>query len=183
MTQEEQELYNKLKKEVSKANQRLARLQSFTGRDTSWAAKKLEQVLDNEKIGAWTPASRISLSKEMSLEQLMRIDKSISQFLNSKVSTIRGIKKQIKSVKKGFEREFDVSEEEAEAMYEAFEDDLLGWIFRYIEPSEFWALVQEAREYNYSEQQWIDLIKDYINFGNDLDVLDKLKAIYERYVL
>ena len=183
MTQEEKDLYNKLKKEVSKANGRLASLQRYTGRDVSWSGKKLQQVLDNEKIGAWTPSSRIYLRKDMDIEQLKRIDKAVNQFLNSKVSKIPGIKNQIKASKKGFQKTFEVSEEEAEAMYEAFEDDLLGWIFKYIEPSTFWALIQEAKENNYSEEKFINMIKDYIDFGNDLDIKEKLLQIYERYVL
>ena len=119
----------------------------------------------------------------MNLTQLRAVAKATRQFLNSKTSTVSGVKKQIKAIKKGFQKSLDLTDEEAEAIYEAFDEDLLQWIYRYIEPSEFWALVQEAKEMNYSENQWLKLIEDYIYIGNDDDIKEKLILIYERYVL
>lgn len=143
----------------------------------------MRNKLDSELIGAWTDSSRIKLNKSMNLTQLRAVAKATRQFLNSKTSTVSGVKKQIKAIKKGFQKSLDLTDEEAEAIYEAFDEDLLQWIYRYIEPSEFWALVQEAKEMNYSENQWLKLIEDYIYIGNDDDIKEKLILIYERYVL
>ena len=143
----------------------------------------MRNKLDSELIGAWTDSSRIKLNKSMTLTQLRAVAKATRQFLNSKTSTVSGVKKQIKAIKKGFQKSLDLTDEEAEAIYEAFDEDLLQWIYRYIEPSEFWALVQEAKEMNYSENQWLKLIEDYIYIGNDDDIKEKLILIYERYVL
>ena len=182
MTPQEKKLYDELKSEVKKANQRLVRLEREFGKE-SWASKKLRNKLDSELIGAWSDSSRIKLNKSMNLTQLRAVAKATRQFLNSKTSTVSGVKKQIKAIKKGFQKSLDLTDEEAEAIYEAFDEDLLQWIYRYIEPSEFWALVQEAKEMNYSENQWLKLIEDYIYIGNDDDIKEKLILIYERYVL
>lgn len=182
MTPQEKKLYDELRKEVKKANQRLVRLEREFGKE-SWASKKLRNKLDSELIGAWSDSSRIKLNKSMNLTQLRAVAKATRQFLNSKTSTVSGVKKQIKAIKKGFQKSLDLTDEEAEAIYEAFDEDLLQWIYRYIEPSEFWALVQEAKEMNYSENQWLKLIEDYIYIGNDDDIKEKLLLIYERYVL
>lgn len=48
------ELYNELRKLVKKANQRLVRLERFTGRQNSWSSKILRNKLDTEKLNAWT---------------------------------------------------------------------------------------------------------------------------------
>ena len=183
MTQEETELYNKLKKEVSKANSRLARLQSYTGRDVSWAGKKLQQVLDNEKIGAWTPSSRISINKDMNLQQLQRVDKAIKEFLDNKsMSTIRKIKKQKQTSMEGFKTTFDVSDAEAQAMYEAFEDDLLSWAYRKIDPSNFWGLQRDAIETNMTEKTFIDNMYSLSQMQQDKDISEKFSEIYKKYV-
>ena len=175
------ELLNEVKKEVSKANQRLARLESQFGKDT-WASKKLSSKLDNETLGAWSSASRIKIPKDVTPDDLERIKKATEEFLRAKTSTVRGVKNQIQSIKGGFKKTFDVSDEEAEAMYQAFNEDLIQWITRYIEPSEFWQIIQEAKENHLSEDSFEKLIDNYIMIGNDDDIREKLEQIYERYV-
>lgn len=67
-------------------------------------------------------------------------------------------------------------------MYQAFNEDLIQWITRYIEPSEFWQIIQEAKEMRLSEDGFEKLIDDYIEIGNDDDIREKLEQIYNRYV-
>ena len=151
------------------------------GKDT-WASKKLSSKLDNESLGAWSSASRIKIPKDATPDDLARIQKATEEFLRAKTSTIRGVKNQIKSIKSGFKKTYDVTDEEAEAMYQAFNEDLIQWITRYIEPSEFWQIIQEAKEMRLSEDGFEKLIDDYIEIGNDDDIREKLEQIYNRYV-
>ena len=67
-------------------------------------------------------------------------------------------------------------------MYQAFNEELIQWITRYIEPSEFWQIIQEAKEMRLSEDGFEKLIDDYIEIGNDDDIREKLEQIYHRYV-
>lgn len=181
MTPQEKKLYDELKSEVKKANQRLVRLEREFGKE-SWASKKLRNKLDSELIGAWTDSSRIKLNKSMNLTQLRAVAKATRQFLNSKTSTVSGVKKQIKAIKKGFQKSFDISEEEAEVIFEAMEEDIIQYAYRYIEPSEFWDVIEEAKELNYSEEKFIDSFARHANIIPDDDLKEKLMLIYERYV-
>lgn len=81
------ELYNELKKLVKKANQRLVRLERFTGRQNAWASKILRNKLDTAKLNAWTVKNRIRINKNMSITQLKGIKRATENFLNSKTST------------------------------------------------------------------------------------------------
>ena len=67
-------------------------------------------------------------------------------------------------------------------MYQAFNEELIQWIRKYIEPSEFWQIIQEAKEKNLDESGFEKLIDDYIEIGNDDDIREKLEQIYSRYV-
>lgn len=185
MTQEELKLYNELKKEISKANSRLARLEKFTGKPYSWAAQDLYDVLSVEKLNAWSKSNKIRINKEMSEEQLKRIMWATKEFLNKRTSTITGIKKRIKNVKAGFQYGIGVTAEQAEHIWRAFEDDLVKWALRYYDPSEFWALIHEAIETNMSEQRFTE---EFIKRANiveeiDADFRDLVHQLYKQEVL
>lgn len=188
MTPEEKKQYNELRKEVNKANQRIAKIEKAYGKG-SWAIKKLYSYLEADYIQAITNTGRISLKQSYSDIQLRAIRKATNQFLKSKTSTLSGIKTQIKKIKAGIKENIDVTDKEAEILYETFNEDLLRWIFQYIEPSDFWALLMEAKDYNYSYDRFengvlslsSDLV-DLINTINDLDTKEKLQEIYDRYV-
>ena len=180
--QSKEELYSELKKEVRKANQRIARIEKNFGKAESWAVRKLTSRIDIEPLGAWSSRERITINSKMDINQLRRIQRATELFLGSNTSKIRGIKAQIKSTKQGFKKNLDISDEEAERIYQAFSEDLLQWIFRYIDPSTFWALVEEAKDMGMSKKSFVDMLRDYIDFGNDLDIIEKLEQIYERYV-
>lgn len=123
----------------------------------------------------------------MTITQMRATIKATQQFLNSKTSRVGGVKEvrktTIKSIAKsmGTEEE-DLTNEEAEALYDMLSDDYVTDILKYIPASEFWALIEDAKENGDTEQQFIDRIKDYIEFGNDLDMKNKLIVIYVKYV-
>lgn len=87
MKNENLELYNEIRKLIKRANQRLVRLERFTGRQNSWASKILRNKLDSEKLNAWTVKGRIRINKNMSKTQLHAIKRATENFLNSKTST------------------------------------------------------------------------------------------------
>lgn len=161
-------------------------LKEHSGKDT-WAIKKLRAKLATEPLLAWTRTGRVRVNKSMSITQMRATIKAVQQFLNSKTSRVGGVKEvrktTIKSIAKsmGTEEE-DLSNEEAEALYDMLSDDYVTDILKYIPASEFWALIEDAKENGDTEQQFIDRIKDYIEFGNDLDMKNKLIVIYVKYV-
>lgn len=186
MTPEQAKLFNELKKLSKRANQRLVRLERAFGKDT-WASKRLRNKLDIESLQAWTRTGRVKVNKSMTITQMKATIKATQQFLNSKTSRVKGVKEvrktTISQIAKsiGTEEE-ELTDEEAETLYDLLSDDYVTDLTKYIPPSELWAIIEDARESNDTEQQFVDRISDYIYYGNDSDMINKLKIIYEKYV-
>ena len=187
MNETQAELFRELTKLSKRANQRLVRLERAFGKDT-WAARKLRNRLDIEPVQAWTNTGRVRVNKSMTITQLRATIKATQQFLNSQTSTVRGVKQvrkqQIANISKqlGTEEE-DLTFEEAETLYMMFEDtDFTFFVPRYMTASEFWAEIEQAKEYNLNENEFIESLRQYIEFGNDEEMLVRIRAIYNKYV-
>ena len=126
LTREEQELFIELKKLSKKANQRIVRLEREFGKDT-WATKYLKEKLATEPLQAWTVSGRVKANKSMTVIQMKGTIKATNEFLNSSISTKRGIKKAkqkaIKTLKTRFSTDVsDITYAEAESLTNFFED-------------------------------------------------------------
>ena len=126
LTREEQELFNELKKLSKRANQRIVRLEREFGKDT-WATKYLKEKLATEPLQAWTISGRVKVNKSMTVTQMKATIKATKEFLNSSISTKRGVKKAkqkaIKTLKTRFSTDVsDITYPEAEALTNFFED-------------------------------------------------------------
>lgn len=126
LTREEQELFNELKKLSKRANQRIVRLEREFGKDT-WATKYLKEKLATEPLQAWSISGRVKANKSMTVTQMKATIKATKEFLNSSISTKRGIKKAkqkaIKTLKTRFSTDVsDITYAEAEALTNFFED-------------------------------------------------------------
>ena len=115
LTPEQEQLHKELKVLVKRANQRLVRLERNFGVD-SWASKKLKARLSTERLKAFSNNNRIRLNKSMSTTQLRAVKKATEQFLNSKTSTVAGIKSikknTVKKLKENYESDFDIKFED-----------------------------------------------------------------------
>lgn len=158
ISQEQQKLYEELKKFAKRANQRIVRLEREFGKD-KWAVKNLRDRLDTQKLNAWTKTGRIKYNKSMTITELRAVIKATKQFLNSQTSTKRGIKqvrkKQIEGIKRSMSIDEEFTYEEAEALYRLFEDtDFTYFVAKYFTASEFWSLIQEAKDQNLDENRF-----------------------------
>ena len=136
LTREEQELFNELKKLSKRANQRIVRLEREFGKDT-WATKYLKEKLTTEPLQAWTISGRVRVNKSMTVTQMKATIKATKEFLNSSISTKRGVKKAkqkaIKTLKTRFSTDVsDISYEEAEALTSFFEDKEVNSVTNFI---------------------------------------------------
>lgn len=136
LTREEQELFNELKKLSKRANQRIVRLEREFGKDT-WATKYLKEKLATEPLQAWSISGRIKANKSMTVTQMKATIKATKEFLNSSISTKRGVKKAkqkaIKTLKTRFSTDVsDISYEEAEALTSFFEDKKVNSVTNFI---------------------------------------------------
>lgn len=186
MNKEQIELFNELKKLSKRANQRIVRLEREFGKDT-WATKNLRNKLATEPLQAWTKSGRVKVNKSMTITQMKATIKATNQFLNSKTSTIRGVKQVKKSTIKKLSKslgtdEEDITEEEAEALYDLTTEDFMPDILKYIPASNLWAIILDAKEKNDSLNNFIRRIEDYVIIGNDMDLKRKLERLYNEYV-
>ena len=180
----DEKLLNELKQEISKANRRLLALEKFTGKEYSWAGQKLYDKLSVEKLNAWKNG-RIKITLDMTDENLRRVLAATKSFLSSKTSTVRGVKMRAKNIKANFKSGIGVSDEQAERIYQAFEEDIIKWALRYVDASELWALIQEAKETNMSEQKFTGEFMKRANIagGIDADFADLLHDLFEQEVI
>lgn len=126
LTREEQELFSELKKLSKRANQRIVRLEREFGKDT-WATKYLKEKLATEPLQAWSISGRVKANKSMTVTQMKATIKATKEFLNSSISTKRGVKKAKQKAIKTLETRFstdvsDITYAEAEALTRFFED-------------------------------------------------------------
>lgn len=185
MNPEQQKLFEELKKLAKRANQRIVRLEREFGKET-WATKKLRNKLAIEPLQAWTTSGRIKVNKSMTVLQLQKTIKATEQFLDSQTSTIGGVKKVRKEQIKKIQERFDIKDreftyEDAENFYDVFDDEY-NWILQYITPSEFQAMVADAIEQHDRENDWVKRIEEYIEIGNDLDLVSKCIRLYDKFV-
>ena len=180
--------YDKLKKNVIKANKAIERIEKQYGED-SWGVTRLYNKLDNETYKGITKGGKIRLNKNMSDIQLKAIEKATNNFLdNKKTSTLTGIKGVIKDVKSSLKATYGdmgskLSNKEVNKLYDLVEDKDKRIITEQIGASNTWATLVEAKERGLSENEFIELIDKRTDADiKDLDTLDFLEDIYNNYM-
>ena len=186
LTPEEQELFNELKKLSKRANQRIVRLERAFGKDT-WATKYLKEKLESEPVQAWTTKGRVKVNKSMSLTQMRATIKATKEFLNSSISTQRGVKKAkikaIKTLKTRFSTDVsDISYEEAEALTKFFEDNEVNGITNFIPGSDALAIIEEAREMKSDYTTFASQMESIIRYNKGSSYENILRKIYAKYI-
>ena len=152
----------------------------------TWASKKLQNRLNTDLVDSWTESGRIKLNKSMSITQLKAVAKATKMFLNSKTSTVGGVKQTIKNTKLGLKKIIEngenIPDDEIETIYDLMSDDYLRELSDYIPPSDLAVLLQESREKSDNEEDFTKRISNYIELGNDNDLKSKLTMIYNKYI-
>ncbi|MCI6789368.1 MAG: hypothetical protein MR606_05970 [Mollicutes bacterium] len=207
-----QEIFKQVQNEVREANKRLNKLERGydinrakrnpkTGRferpaNTSmrksyksgtWSSKKLKKRLTTETTKAWKEG-RIKINENMTITQLRAVQKATRQFMKSVTSTVSGIervKKETISSLKGTLSidEEEITEEEAETLYDMLSDEDFSTLVNKIGASTAWALIEDAKEANDTENQFITRLSRYAFKINDETMKNKALKIYEKYVI
>lgn len=147
----------------------------------SFASKKLS-VVDQYNENT----NRITLRGNESYQELIELDRATTKFLQSKTSTLTGIKEVEQGIKQNIKNkmdEFDLSKSEIETLYNFFEDEDFAYIRKYIDPSDLWVFIETAKQENMDADDWIKNIENYIGsdaFGRDEDLRDRLTSIYNK---
>ena len=186
LTPEEQELFNELKKLSKRANQRIVRLERAFGKDT-WATKYLKEKLESEPVQAWTTKGRVRVNKSMTQIQMRATIKATKEFLNSSISTQRGVKrakqKAIKTLKTRYSTDVsDITYKEAEALTYFFDDKEVNGITNFIPGSTVVGIIEEAREMKTNYRTFGSQMQAVVKYNKGTSYEDILRRIYIKYV-
>ncbi len=179
------ELYYELRKLAKRANQRILRLEREFGFETG-VVKRLQYRLDSQVVNAWTKGGRVRYNKSMSEKQMKATLKALKDFNASIQSRVSGAKKLFKYRAEQIAKAFDLSPEEidrgdVEKFYE-IAAERHSRILELIDPSRFFALVQEAKDINATFEQWIKILEQEIEIGNDKELIADAYYLYNKYV-
>lgn len=147
----------------------------------SFASKKLS-IVDQYNENT----NRITLRGNESYQELIELDRATTKFLQSKTSTLSGIKEVEQGIKQNIKNkmdEFDLSKDEIETLYNFFEDEDFAYIRKYIDPSDLWVFLETAKQENVDVNDWLKSIENYIGsdaFGRDEDLRSRLISIYNK---
>lgn len=179
---EAEKLLRKLKRQATKANKRLRDLQK-TYKNETWSEKNLYAKLGGSGI---TKTGLVKANKKMSEAELRNSLKATEQFLNDKRSTVKGLEKVKDKMKIAFkdtmETEYDFTAEEADSLYQLFEDESYSEMMKYFSPSEIFALIREANEKGISnEKDFINMFWNYIDFTENKGIRKTLSNFYKTF--
>lgn len=179
--------YEKLLKDVRKANQRIQKIQGRYG-ESSWAVNQLYEKIDNNNInGISTLTGNIRISRNMSDIQLRAIQKATKIFLDSQTSTLRGVRKAVNNMQEALKKNYSdinkpLSDKDAEKLYNIIENRDIRNTVEQIGASETWTRTLRAKEQNLSKDKFIDLFRNTNIDINDLDIKADLERIYQMYM-
>lgn len=180
----------KLNHLVRVANNRLRRMQEYTGKDVSWSAYNLQARLEG-KTGAWSKNNLIELNDNMSEQDLSRVLSATTQFLKTKTSKLSGIKSVIKQTTKDIGVNLGITNEQAESYYRLLKDDNFTFFQSKSEArsSEMWAIIEETKEkhlsYGQFEKRMLEAGKIDINTFKkipDYEIRMSLMSIYDKEI-
>ena len=180
-----QKRYKEVRKLSQKVNTRLKSLERKIKSGT-WASRKLKNRLSTKRLKAWK-FDRVNVGKNISTTDLKMIQKALEQFLNSKTSTKRGIEEAKDRVKESIkttlnESGYDLTDEEADTFYSMLEDEDFNYFADKVGASTMWAIMDDVIEYNESDTKFANRIERYVATINDLDTLDKVQNLYNKYI-
>lgn len=188
ITKEQQsaKLYKETIKLVQKSNARLDSLQRHYKLGT-WSSKKLMNRLDTNILKAWSIKGKIKLNNNLTNTQLKAIQKATKQFLESKTSTNKGIKSVKESTKESLKNSLsldnELDDEDVEEMYNMLSNNDFDYFNEKVGASTMWVIIDDAIEQNDSEEGFLERIERYAMTLNDLDVKEKARRLYEKYVV
>lgn len=187
-TKERAKLIADTRKIVSDANRRLKGLNQ-AGYKGTWASKKLADRLDTKILNAWTKQGKIKVNKILTNTQLKAIQKATQQFMTSQTSKVSGIKKvkesTLDSLRATLSKDIELDEMDVETAYEMLSNKDFDYFNNAdrVGASTMWALIEDAKEYDQSEDTFISRLLNMYDSSNDLDAIERAKRLYDRYIL
>ena len=149
-------------------------------------AKNNEFVDLRKARGSRRRRLRVKNLREATFGQLALISKKLKEIVRSKAFTNIGIKnireetrKKVTDTLKGIVGP-DLTDKDVDLFYDIIKyktDDIINKIG----PSEFYTLVMEAREDNMGQEEWLEMISNYVTINNE-SIRKAGEYLYNKYV-
>lgn len=172
-----EQIYKELVREAKSANVKLQRLRGHYGDQYGWAGKRLIDKLSIDAVNTVSDKGYIRFNKNLSAVQMKATIKALKEFKSSKTSTVEGVKENIENIKIGIGSSLDVDNKTAQAIYDFFATDK----YKLNDEVKYEALkiALEVYKKNATVEDYLDLVKNYIDFGNDDDLREELISVYD----
>ena len=177
--------FNKVVRLTGRVNKRINDINIAYGKD-SWSTGNLKQRLSVKGIDV-IRSGRVKIPKNLSEKELKIVENALNKFLSSKTSSVKGIQDVIRKQKRNIkaslsDEDIQITDKEAETLYNFFENKDFNRVSDYIGASDLWAILQDSKSKELSEENFIKSISNYIDIGNDTDMRNSLLNIYNKYV-
>lgn len=180
---------NQLLIQLNKVNRRLNRLEK-AGVYGRYSSKKLIRFANESKNISYKRSRKNKLKimdiKKLTPAETLYISKTLRKFTKSKTSSPIGLKEVSEETKAKIKQSLgnfkeDIDDEDVEDFYEFVADDDFRYFADKIGDSQLYALIEEAKEKNYTENKFIETLEQYITVNN-ADVRKKAQRLYNKYV-
>lgn len=172
-----EQIYKELVREAKSANVKLQRLRGHYGDQYGWAGKRLIDKLSIDALNTVSDKGYIRFNKNLSTFQMKVTLKALKEFKSSKTSTVEGVKENIENIKSSIGSSLDLDNKTAQAIYDFFATDK----YKLNDEVKYEALkiAIEVYKKNGTVEDYLDLVKNYIDFGNDDDLREELISVYD----
>lgn len=162
-------------RDVKRVNAYLARLYKQIGTNNpGWAATSLLNKLSKGNLNLITEKGFVRYGKNLSYIEKKAVKKASESFLESKTKTVKGVREAEEQIKKKLQISIDITTKEASNLYDFFENneydsELLYELFKL-------AVYVKRRKNDFND--YAERAKEYIEVGNDVNMINLLKKIW-----
>ena len=181
ITKEQKQIRREVEDLAKAVNERFADLRK-RGYFNMYSSKQLIDKLSIEQLEQFLTRTNNIRVTGYNVDNLEILKRLLTNFLKSKSSTARGINKIRHEQKIELGLTLDIDPEDSSRLLEIFEDENYTSIQNVVMPSDLWALITESKEYNYTDDKFIDLFEKNISTIPDDNFRKSLLNIYSKYV-
>lgn len=175
---------------VERANKKLKKLKQ-SGKLGHYASKELLAQFEHDsniKINRSSRSYTIKIkTAKLKPAQLRYYQKALDRFIKNKSSSVMGIKeiesKKRKSLKETLSQltDKDITDKDIEDFYDLVDTDDYRYFADKIGDSLMYILINEAKDKNFSQESFIDLLQKYITVNSE-DAREKATRLYGKWV-
>ena len=160
---------------ISKVNARIRQLNNTF----DFHPQALQSLYDRISIipSSITPTGYLSNRQYSEMEQKI-IDKALDIFINSKTSTVKGVKSQVNRFQSYFDNPVNINDQQSDNFFYVYETAYMSTLLKYLTPSELNEIITYAQQHTLSHEDFISEVMQTVG-EHDVDFINALGELYE----